>query len=67
MKINEIRKLDDSELAQELKRQQFEMMQLRFSKTARNLEDHTKVRKTRRIIAGVKTVIREREIIRETS
>jgi len=67
MRVNEVRKLNDAELGKELQRRQVEMAQLRFDATARLLTDHTKIKKVRRIIARIETVIQERRIIRSES
>lgn len=61
MKIREIRELDDEKLLDTLEDQKEALFNLRFQKGFGQLEDQTALRKTRKIIARIKTVITERE------
>lgn len=67
MHISEVRELDDSELWRELQQQERALMNLRFQKTTRQLTNTNALRDTRRTIARIHTVIREREIVKEFS
>jgi len=60
--IDEVRGLSHDELMKELADQQRGMMNLRFRKATLQLQDSSEIKTTRRTIARVRTVLREREI-----
>jgi len=60
--IDEVRGLSQDELMKELSEQQRGMMNLRFRKATLQLQDTTEIKNTRRTIARIRTVLREREI-----
>jgi large subunit ribosomal protein L29 len=62
MKAEEIRKLSDMELTKQLEEAHQELFNLRFRSATNQLTDYTEVRKVRRNIARMKTIIREREL-----
>ena len=62
MKINEIRELTTEELNKKVEELKEELFNLRFASATGNLEKPSKVRETRKTIARIKMVIREREI-----
>lgn len=62
MQINEVRELNDVELHRELDDQQRGMMNLRFRKATMQLTNTNELATTRKTIARIKTVIRERQI-----
>ena len=62
MKIQEARALNDEELITELDRLRRHLFDLRAQRVTEKLEDPTLVTKTRRDIARVLMVIREREL-----
>lgn len=62
MKIEEIRKLSDEELHLELQRLRRHGFDLRSQSVTEKLEDPAMLTKTRRDIARVLTVLRERQI-----
>ena len=62
MKIDNIRKLSQTELAAEELRLKKELFNLRFQHTTGQLENPGKLREVKRDIARVKTVIRENEL-----
>ncbi len=62
MKIQEIRELNDEEVQSELSRLQRHLFDLRSQAVTEKLEDPTLLTKTKRDIARLKTVIREREL-----
>ncbi len=64
MNISEVRQLDDAELAETLNEQQRALMNLRFRAATLQLTDSSELRKTRRDIARMKTVVTEREFAR---
>ena len=61
MKIKEIRQLSDEELASELGRLRRHQFDLRAQAVTEKLEDTTMVRKSKRDIARILTVVEERE------
>lgn len=62
MKITEVRERDTNELRNLEKDLARELWQSRFSNHTNQLDDTAKVRRLRRDIAKVKTVLREREL-----
>ncbi len=62
MRISDVRELNDTELTKELSDQGRAMMNLRFRKATRQLTNTNELRNTRKTIARIKTVIRERAI-----
>ena len=66
MRINEVRELNDTELRKELLDQLRAMMNLRFRKATMQLTNTNELSVTRKTIARIKTVIREREIVSNT-
>ncbi len=64
MNISEVRQLDDDELDETLGEQQRALMNLRFRAATLQLTDSSEMKKIRRDIARVKTVMTEREFVR---
>lgn len=62
MDVNEVRALSNEELMDELEEQQRGLMNLRFQQATLQLNDVNELKNTRRAIAKIKTVLREREI-----
>lgn len=62
MKANEIREKTNEELAKELDELKKELFKLRFQHATNQLENPMKIKQTKRSIAVIKTIIREREI-----
>ena len=62
MNIDEVRGLSHDELIKELEDLQRGMMNLRFRKATLQLQDSSEIKATRRTIARIRTVLREREI-----
>jgi large subunit ribosomal protein L29 len=62
MIMDEIRKLNDEELAKQLQEANRELFNLRFRAAAKQLTNYNEIRKARKSIARMKTVIREREL-----
>jgi large subunit ribosomal protein L29 len=60
--MDEIRKLSDEELAKQLEEAHRELFNLRFRAAAKQLTNYNEIRKARKSIARMKTVIREREL-----
>ena len=63
MQITEVRELNDSELEKELTEQERALMNLRFRKATMQLTNTNELGNTRKTIARIKTVLRERAII----
>ncbi len=61
MQIHEIRDLSNQQLQEELENSYKEMMNLRFRDATNQLTDTNQPKKTRKTIARLLTVIRERE------
>lgn len=61
MQIHEIRAMSDQQLEEELNNSYRELMNLRFRAATNQLTDTNMPRKTRRDIARLRTVIRERQ------
>ncbi len=62
MKVDEIRALSSEELAKQLEATQRELFELRFRLETKQLVNHRQVRATRKNIARLKTIIREKEL-----
>jgi len=65
MNKNDIISKNDIELFEELDNSKKELMELRFQVATMQLPDTSTIRKMRRKIAQIKTVIRQRELIIE--
>jgi large subunit ribosomal protein L29 len=62
MKAEEIRGLSDGDLAGQLEEAHRELFNLRFRLATKQLTNHREVRRAKRRIARIKTVLREREL-----
>ncbi|MCX8278497.1 MAG: 50S ribosomal protein L29 [Dehalococcoidia bacterium] len=62
MRISEVRELNDTELVKELGDQERAMMNLRFRKATMQLTNTNEIGNSRKAIARIKTVLRERSI-----
>lgn len=62
MEINKIREMSPEELRVELEKMKKDLFNLRFQHVTGQLENPIKMRDTKRDIARVKTIIREKEI-----
>ena len=62
MKIKEIRALDSEELAKQLEATRQELFDLRFRLAVKKLVNHREVRRVEKVIARLKTILREREL-----
>ena len=62
MKTSEVRALRDEELSKRLEEAHQELFNLRFRMATRQLVNHREISSVKKIIARIKTVIREREI-----
>lgn len=68
MKMYEIRQMSDEELRKRIEEEENNLVDLRFALATKQLTNTAKIRLTRKNIARMKTVLRERElgIIRNT-
>ena len=62
MKANEIRKMTSSDLEKELGELKSELFKLRFQLATNGLENPMKIKNTKKDIAKIKTILREREL-----
>ena len=62
MIIDEIRALSDSELTSQLEEAQRELFNIRFRLATKQLVNHREIRKVKKRIARMNTVLREREL-----
>ena len=62
MKISEIRKLSNEEIAKEIETAKEELFNLRFNQATGNLEKPSRINELRKQVARMKTVLREREL-----
>lgn len=62
MKADEIRDLNDEEVAEKIEAAREELFRLRFRSATQQLEDPALIRKLRRDIARMKTILRQREM-----
>ena len=67
MRIHEIRALSEEDTIKELESSYKEMMNVRFRLATRQLNDTSQLRKVRKTIARIKTIMRERELMRNRS
>ncbi len=64
MELNKIREMSEAELNAELLKMKKDLFNLRFQHVTGQLENPILLRETRRDIARVKTIIREKELAR---
>ena len=62
MKNNDLRNLSTEELNKKLAESKEELFNLRFSQATGNLEKPSRIRDLRKLVARIKTIIREREL-----
>ena len=62
MELNKMRQMTEIELAAELDKMKKELFNLRFQHVTGQLENPVKLRETKRDIARIKTIIREKEL-----
>ena len=62
MRIEEIRALNDGELAKQLEEAHQELFNLRFRLATRQLVNHREIPRMQKMIARIKTIIAEREL-----
>jgi ribosomal protein L29 len=67
LEIDDLRDLKDNQLKEELEESQKGLMNLRFRASTMQLNDTNQVNVSRKKISRIKTIIREREIVRMES
>ena len=67
MEIDDIRAMTDQELREELDATQRSLMNLRFRVTTMQLANVNEIRKARKRIARINTVMRERELAKSAA
>ena len=65
VKMEEIRKLSNEELNSKIEESQKEIFNLRFSQATGSLEKPSRINELRKLVARMKTVIKERELNEE--
>ena len=65
MKVKEIREKSSSDLEKELVEKKSELFKLRFQLATNGLDNPMKIKNTKRDIAKIKTILKEREIAEE--
>ena len=62
MKLKEFRDLSDSDLAKQLEETHQELFNLRFRLATKQLVNHRELRRVKKKVARLKTLLREREL-----
>jgi len=63
LRVDEIRSLSDADLKGQLEEAQRELFNIRFRLATKQLVNHREIRKVKKRIARMKTVLRERELV----
>ncbi len=62
MNNNDLRKLSNEELNKKISECKEELFNLRFSQATGNLEKPSRIKELRKLVARMKTILREREL-----
>ena len=62
VKNNEIRNLSNEEILAKIEEYKEELFNLKFSQATGNLEKPSRIRELRKLVARMKTILREREL-----
>ena len=62
MKMTEIRELSNEAINAKIEETEHELFNLRFSQATGNLEKPSRIRELRKLVARMKTVLKEREL-----
>ena len=65
MKNSEIRELTNEEILKKIEESKEELFNLRFSQATGNLERPSRINELRKLVARMKTILRERELKEE--
>jgi ribosomal protein L29 len=63
MKLNELRELKIEDLKKELNKQQEELNSIRLDLVKSDTKEYSKLRKTKKLLAQINTIIREKELL----
>lgn len=64
--VNELREMNEEQLQSELNQTQQELFRLRFQASTEKLDAPSNLRKLRRNIARIKTILHERQLVQES-
>jgi large subunit ribosomal protein L29 len=67
MKIHEVRELKDDELAKQILEEEKNLLDLRFTHQLKQLTNTSKLRLVKKDLARLKTVLKERNLMKEAS
>jgi len=67
VKVGELRELSMQELVERVKELAMELFNLRFQMATGQLSNHTAIKKTKKDIARVKTVLKEKDARRDSA
>ncbi|MCK5332807.1 50S ribosomal protein L29 [Candidatus Parcubacteria bacterium] len=67
MKANEIREKSENQLQVLIKESKEKLKNLRFSLANRQLKDHSDIKKTKKVVARAKSILKERKIISDNN
>lgn len=67
MKAAELREMENAELVEELRDAKEELFNLRFQLATNQLDNTARFKEVKKEIARIRTVLRERELVEETS
>lgn len=62
MKNNEIRDLTNEQITKKIQEYKEELFNLRFNQATGNLENPARIKELRKLVARMKTILREREL-----
>lgn len=62
VKNNEIRELTNEQITKKIDEYKEELFNLRFNQATGNLENPARIRELRKLVARMKTILREREL-----
>ena len=62
VKNNEIRELTNEEITKKIEEYKEELFNLRFNQATGNLENPARIRELRKLVARMKTILRERKL-----
>lgn len=62
MKNSEIRELTNEQILKKIEEYKEELFNLRFSQATGNLEKPSRIKELRKLVARMKTILREREL-----
>ena len=62
MTNKEIRELSDEEILSKIEEYKEELFNLRFSQATGSLDKHSRIKELRKLVARMKTILREREL-----